>query len=56
MVEACNIGGRGIRKRIWIGIPLIAIGIVWSMLSRSFFAQVVAFFGFLSLYQALDST
>ena len=56
MTEACNIGPRGIRKRIWIGIPLIAIGVIWSMLSRSFFAQVVAFFGFLSLFQALDGT
>lgn len=51
-----NIGEQGVRKRWMIGIPLLAIGVVASFVSKSFLGQVVAFFGFLSIYQALDRT
>lgn len=56
MEKACNIGSRGIRRRFWLGVPLIAIGVVASFLDRSFFGQVIAFFGFLSFFQAQDGT
>ena len=51
-----NIGDAGVRKRMMIGVPLLIIGVVASFLSRSFLGQVVVFFGFLSIFQALDRT
>lgn len=51
-----NIGDNGVRKRLMIGVPLLVIGVAASFLSRSFLGQVVVFFGFLSIYQALDRT
>ena len=39
-----------------LGIPLVLVGIIASFVDRSFLGQVVAFFGFLSLFQALDGT
>ena len=56
MAEACNINVRGRKKRLILGVPLIIIGIVASFVSRSFLGQVVAFFGFLSVFQALEGT
>ena len=53
---SCNIGPRGVRKRLFLALPLLVAGGVTSFLSRSFLGQVVAFFGFLSLFQALDRT
>lgn len=49
---ACNIGPGQRKRRLWIGIPLLAVGIIGSFLSKSFLSQMVAFFGFLSLFQA----
>ena len=54
--QTCNIGPRGVRKRLLLSIPLLGAGIAASFLTRSFLGQVVAFFGFLSLFQALDQT
>ena len=48
----CNIGGQGRRKRMVLAIPLLAIGIVASFLDRSFWGQVIAFFGFLLYFQS----
>ena len=56
MGEACNINVRGRKKRLILGVPLIVVGVVASFLSKSFLGQVVAFFGFLSVFQALDGT
>ena len=56
MQGACNINVRGRQKRLILGVPLIIIGVVASFMSRSFLGQVVAFFGFLSVFQALDGT
>jgi hypothetical protein len=56
MAEACNINERGRKKRLILGIPLILIGTVASFVDRSFLGQVVAFFGFLSVFQALEGT
>ena len=56
MAEACNISERGRKKRLILGIPLILIGTIASFVDRSFLGQVVAFFGFLSIFQALDGT
>ena len=42
--------------KMMLAIPLLVVGIVGSFLHKSFLSQVVAFFGFLSLYQALDRT
>ena len=56
MDQACNIGSRGIKRRLWLGAPLVVIGVVASFLDRSFLGQVVAFFGFLSVFQAMDGT
>jgi hypothetical protein len=52
----CNIGPSGQRKRMIIAIPLIAAGIIGSFLSKSFVSQAVAFFGFLSYFQATGKT
>ncbi len=51
-----NIGPRRIRRHLWIGGPLLIAGSVASFLDRSYLGQVVAFFGFLSVFQALDRT
>lgn len=51
---ACNIGGKGRRQRYLIGAVLLAVGITGSFLSKSFLSQVVAFFGFLSFFQARE--
>jgi hypothetical protein len=56
MEQICNIGPKGVRKRMWLGIPLIAVGVIASFLDKSFFGQVIAFFGFLSFFQATDCT
>ena len=56
MADACNINSRGRKKRLILGVPLIVIGVVASFWSKSYLGQVVAFFGFLSLFQALDGT
>lgn len=57
MVESsCNIGERGIRRRLWLGAILVIAGVVASFLHRSFLGQVVVFFGFLSLFQGIDGT
>lgn len=56
MDGACNINARGRQKRLVLGVPLIVIGVVASFLSKSFLGQVVAFFGFLSVFQALEGT
>jgi hypothetical protein len=56
MAEACNISERGRKKRMILGIPLLLIGTIASFVDRSFLGQVVAFFGFLSVFQALDGT
>lgn len=56
MEGACNINARGRQKRLILGVPLIVAGVVASFLSKSFLGQVVAFFGFLSVFQALDGT
>ena len=56
MAEACNINVRGRKKRLILGVPLIIAGVVASFISKSFLGQVVAFFGFLSVFQALDGT
>lgn len=56
MEGACNINARGRQKRLILGVPLIIIGVVASFMSKSFLGQVVAFFGFLSVFQALDGT
>ena len=56
MAATCNIGNQGIRRRYWLGLPLIAIGVVMSFVDRTFFGQVIAFFGFLSFFQAQDCT
>jgi hypothetical protein len=49
-----NIGPAEIRKRLWPGCVLLVAGGIASFLTRSFFAQVVAFFGFLLVFQARD--
>jgi hypothetical protein len=51
-VVACNIGPNQRRRRLWIGVPLLLAGLVASFLSKSFLGQMVAFFGFLSIFQA----
>ena len=56
MENARNIGPRGARRRLWLGVPLIVIGVVASFVDRSFFGQVIAFFGFLSYFQAQEGT
>ena len=56
MAAACNINARGRKKRLILGVPLIIVGVVASFLSKSYLGQVVAFFGFLSVFQALDGT
>ena len=56
MAEACNINDRGRKKRMILGIPLILVGTIASFVDRSFLGQVVAFFGFLSVFQALEGT
>jgi hypothetical protein len=56
MPDACNINVRGRKKRLILGVPLIVVGVAASFLSKSFLGQVVAFFGFLSVFQALDGT
>lgn len=56
MENACNIGSKGIRRRMWLGLALITVGVVASFLDRSFLGQVVAFFGFLSFFQAQEGT
>ncbi len=56
MAEACNISDRGRKKRLILGIPLILVGTIASFVDRSFLGQVVAFFGFLSVFQALEGT
>jgi len=53
-LAACNIGPQGRRKRLIVAVPLLLIGVVASFLSRSFLGQVVAFFGFLAWFQAMD--
>jgi hypothetical protein len=50
----CNIGWKGRRQRYVIGAVLLAVGIVGSFLSKSFLSQAVAFFGFLSFFQARE--
>jgi hypothetical protein len=50
----CNIGDRGIRRRLWIGAVLVIAGVMASFLDRSFLGQVVLFFGFLSLFQGVE--
>lgn len=54
--QVCNINVRGRKKRLILGVPLLVIGVVASFWSKSFLGQVVAFFGFLSVFQALDGT
>ena len=54
--EPCNIGPMGIRRRLVLGAPLILVGVVGSFFTKSFLWQVVAFFGFLSFYQATART
>jgi hypothetical protein len=54
MAEACNISERGRKQRMILGIPLILIGTIASFVDRSFLGQVVAFFGFLSVFQARE--
>ncbi len=54
--EACNIGPRGARRRMILGVPLILVGVVGSFFTKSFLWQVVAFMGFLSFYQATART
>ena len=39
-----------------LGIPLILVGTIASFVDRSYLGQVVAFFGFLSIFQALEGT
>ncbi len=56
MDSSCNIGERGIRQRLWVGAPLVIVGVIASFLDRSFLGQVVVFFGFLSLFQGIDGT
>jgi hypothetical protein len=57
MVEpTCNIGERGIRQRLWLGAILVIGGVIASFLDRSFWGQVVQFFGFLSFFQGVDGT
>jgi hypothetical protein len=56
VTQACNINPAGQKKRLVLGIPLVVIGTIASFVDRSFLGQVVAFFGFLSLFQALDGT
>lgn len=56
MPIACNINRRGRKKRMILGIPLILVGVIGSFLDRSFLWQVCAFFGFLSVFQAVDGT
>lgn len=56
MERACNIGTKGIRRRFWLGVVLIVVGVLASFLDRSYLGQVVAFFGFLSFFQAQDGT
>jgi len=56
MNVVANISSRGRRKRLILGVPLVLVGTIASFLDRSFLWQVVAFFGFLSLFQALDGT
>lgn len=51
---ACNIGWKGRRQRYVIAAVLLTVGIVGSFLSKSFLSQVVAFFGFLSYFQARE--
>jgi hypothetical protein len=53
---ACNIGPAQQRRRLWFGIPLLVIGVVASFFTRNFLAQVVAFFGFLGVFQARAGT
>lgn len=56
MSTACNINTRGRRRRLYLGVPLLVVGTIASFMDRSFLWQVVAFFGFLSLFQALEGT
>ena len=56
MANTCNIGNQGLRKRFWLGAPLVVIGVIASFVSRSYLGQVVVFFGFLSVYQAHAGT
>jgi hypothetical protein len=56
MASACNINSRGRKKRLILGVPLLVVGVVASFLSKSYLGQVVAFFGFLSIFQALEGT
>lgn len=51
-VVAYNIGPSQRKRRLWIGVPLLLAGLVASFLSKSFLGQMVAFFGFLSIFQA----
>lgn len=53
---ACNISPRGRNRRRNIGLLLIAAGVIASFLSKNFLGQVVAFFGFLSWFQAQTGT
>ena len=56
MAEACNINVRGRKKRLILGVPLVIVGVVASFLSKGYLGQVIAFFGFLSMFQALEGT
>ncbi len=51
-----NIGAKGIHNRLVIGVPLLIAGAIASFLNPSFLGQVVAFFGFLGIFQARDRT
>jgi len=52
----CNIGPGQRRKRLLVGLPPLLIGFVGSLLSPNFIWQVLAFFGFLSIFQAQTGT
>lgn len=52
----CNIGPGQRRKRLVVGLPLLIGGFLGSLFSANFIWQAVAFFGFLSLFQAQAGT
>jgi Inner membrane protein YgaP-like, transmembrane domain len=52
----CNIGGKQRRLRLIVGVPVLLVGFIGSLFNDNFFWQAVAFFGFLSIFQAQAGT
>ena len=52
----CNIGPGQRRMRLLVALPFLLVGFVGSLLSSNFLWQAIAFFGFLSIFQAQAGT